>query len=351
MEPLRLGVIGCGVIGPTHLQGAQESPLIEITAVADLIEERASGAAERFGARKVYREGDDLIEDPDIEAVALALPACGRTRLALHAFEKGKHVLTEKPVATNAAEVERMIAARGSLVAACCSSRYRFTPSARAVTDFIASGEMGPIRIMHSRAISPVGKAPESIPPTWRLRKKENGGGILMNWGCYDLDYLLGITGWTLKPKTVFGQTWRAAPQFASYIVPDSDAETYAAALVRCEGGTVLTYERGEYVPARGQSAWQIVAEKGTLQLFMTVTEGKKIVYDTSSPADGVISRTIWEGAEDGGPILAGPVQDFAAAIREGSQPQTTLENALIIQKITDAVYASAERGSAVEIG
>jgi len=126
MNPVKLGVVGCGVIGPTHMAAAVSSPLLELVAVADLIDERAQAAASKYGAAKVYREGADLIADLDIEAVVLAFPAKGRTELGLLALANGKHLLTEKPVAMNAHEVKQLIAAQGDLKAACCSSRYRF---------------------------------------------------------------------------------------------------------------------------------------------------------------------------------------------------------------------------------
>src|SRR3712207_1875484 len=108
MEPLRFGVIGCGVIGTSaHLPDATRSPLLDVVAVADLIEERASGAAERFGVRTAYRSGDELLDDERVEAVALAMPAQDRFPLALRALAKGKHVLLEKPVARSIAEVEQ----------------------------------------------------------------------------------------------------------------------------------------------------------------------------------------------------------------------------------------------------
>ena len=88
---------------------------------------------------KVYRAGADLVQDPDVEAVALAFPAGRRTELGLQALASGKHLLTEKPVAMNAGEVRRLIGAQGDLTAACCSSRYRFMEGAQVATDFIAS--------------------------------------------------------------------------------------------------------------------------------------------------------------------------------------------------------------------
>jgi predicted dehydrogenase len=350
MEPVKLGVIGCGVIGPHHLAGAAESPLIEVVAVADRIEERGKAAAEKFGVSKVYLEGDDLIDDPDIEAVVLALPACGRGSLALHAFSKGKHVLTEKPVGMSAAEVQQMIAAKGDLVGACCSSRYRFPEGAEKATEIIASGVLGDLREVHFRCFSPAGPPPQSPPPPWRLKKAMNGGGFLCNWGCYDLDYMLGITGWSLKPKTVFARTWTVSPIFEPNVAPGSDAETHFTALIACENGTTISIERGEYMPIRAEDSWQIIGTTGSLRLHMLPNDPKQIILDKAVYEQGIVTEVVWEGDEDNSKVHAGPVRDFAAAIREKRAPRTSLEQALIVAKITDAVYASAAKGTSVEV-
>jgi len=350
MNPVRLGVVGCGVIGPTHMAAAAESPELDLVAVADLIEARGRAAGEKFSARRVYRSGAELLDDPEVEAVVLAFPAGKRTRLALQALAQGKHVLVEKPVAMNAGEVRQMIAARGNLVAGCCSSRFRFLDGARVAADFLASGGLGDLRVVRCRNLAAGGPPPETPRPDWRLTRALNGGGYLVNWGCYDLDYLLGITGWTLKPRMVLAQTWTVPPQFQSHIAPGSDAETYYIALIRCEGGAVISLERGEYMPARSEDAWQIVGTKGSLTLKMTWGSPKAIVHDDTTSERGVATQTLWQGEEDNSRTSSGPVTDFAAAIREGRSPATTLERSLVLQQITDAIYASAAAGRAVEI-
>lgn len=350
MEPVRLGIIGCGVIGTAHAQFSTQSPNVKVAAVADLIPERVKNIADRFDIDKTYADGDALINDPEIEAVTLALPAVWRTPLALRALAKGKHVLIEKPVAMNAAEVERLIAARGALTVACCSSRFRFLPSAQAATAFIASGALGELRVVRARAIGAGRKPPAKMPPPWRLIRALNGGGILMNWGCYDLDYLLGLTGWKLEPETVLAQTWTVPPAYESHIYPGSDAETHFVALIRCASGAAITYERGEYVAATGEDVWQITGSQGSLHLNMLAAKGKRLILDRASSEEGVISETLWEGDEDGNIPTYAPIQDFAAAIREGREPETTLEKALVVQKISDAIYASAASGRMVEI-
>jgi len=350
MDPVRLGVVGCGVIGPTHMATAVESPSLDLVAVADLIEDRGRAAAEKFAVPKVYRAGADLVEDPEIEAVVLAFPTGERTKLALQAFANGKHVLLEKPVAMNAGEVRQMIAARGERTAACCSSRFRFLEAAKAAAECIASGALGDLRVVRCRAIGACGEKPQTPRPEWRLKRALNGGGFLVNWGCYDLDYLLGITGWTLRPRVVLAQTWTIPPQFASHAAPGSDAETHYAALIRCDGGTVVTLERGEYMPAHSEDAWQIIGTKGSLTLRMTWENPKRLIHDDTTPDGGVVSKTLWEGEETPSATRTGPVTDFALAIREGREPMTTLERSLVIQQITDAVYASARTGGAVAI-
>jgi len=351
MQRIKLGVIGCGVMGVRHVKAAQDSGEFEVIAVADLREQLAKDAAAKHSVPKVYGNGDALLDDSEVEAVVLAMPAFARTPLALHAFRNGKHVLTEKPVAMNAQEVERMIEARGKLTAGCCSPRFRLTQSAEAATAFVATGALGPLRVVRCRALSAAGKPPQATPPAWRLKKSLNGGGILLNWGCYDLDYLLGITGWTLKPKLVLAQTWTVPPQFESHIAPGSDAETYFTAFIRCESGTVITFERGEYMPAQADGQWQIVGTKGSLKLTMTAPGAKRaIIHDDTTTQDGVITKTLWEGDDNYGAVSDLLIRDFAAAIRERRQPKTGLEQSLVVQKISDAIYASAEQGRTVEI-
>lgn len=350
MKAVRLGIIGCGVIGGYHLGAARKTGLYELVAVADPVEERVRKAARDCGVKKSYSSGAALLEDSDVEAVILALPTNIRTELAMKAFANGIHVLTEKPVAMNTAEVRQLIKARKKLIAGCCSSRFRFLPGNEAAADFIATGALGDLRMMQCRCIDAAAPEPEKSPPAWRLIRAINGGGLLMNWGCYDMDFLLGITGWTVKPEVVLAQTWKVPPVFKPNVAPGSDAETYYTALIRCAGCAVLSMERGEYMPAQNDCGWHMVGTKGSLTLNMSPGAPKKLVFDEGSTEKGVVSKVIWEGEERSEMIISGPVKDFALAIREKRQPRTSLENALIVQTITDAIYLSAERNKAVKI-
>lgn len=351
MEPVRLGIIGCGVIGSgTHLPTATQSPLFEVVAVADLIEERVKAAAEKFGIDTIYDSGARLLEDERIEAVILGMPTGVRTPLAFEALAKGKHVLLEKPVAINADQVRELISARGDRVVGCCSPRYRMQPSAHAAAECVAGGALGDLRVVRARAVIAAGAAPKNTPPPWRVSRTLNGGGILVNWGCYDLDYLMGITGYRLKPKSVLAQAWPLAPHLSARVAPGSDAENHFIALIRCEDGAVISFERGEFVSAATDEAWQILGSKGSLRLRMLPGKEKQILLDESDAETGVSTRTLWQGDDDHRTMNAGVLEDFARAIRERRPPHTSLERALVLQQITDAIYASAASGRAVEI-
>ena len=347
---VRFGLIGCGFIGRYHAQAAADSSAIDLVAVADLRHETARDVARQHGVPNAYADAESLIADESIDAVVLAMPAHIRTALALKVFAAGKHLLTEKPVAMNSQEVETMIAARGDLVAACCCSRYQFLKATSAVTECVASGALGPLRLVRCRAARAAGPPPQHPPPPWRLSRSLNGGGIMSNWGCYDLDYLFGITGWSLQPQTVLAQTWSVPPAFADYAAPESDAETHVTALIRCQDGIAISYERAEMVAAQNELAWELIGDNGSLRLQMTPAEDGRMTHFSADATTGTASTTLCAADEDHAKVHAGPINDLAAAIRDGRPPQTSLERALVIQRITDAIYASADRGVAVAV-
>ena len=350
MEPVKLGLIGCGVVGSRNLADAQRCSGVELVAVADLREERRAYAKAQ-GVDRIYEDGRGLIDqDREVDAVIIAYPAAARTAIALRAFARNKHVLVEKPVAMSSREVETMIRFRGDLTAACFSSRHRMCASADAATDLVASGALGALRSLHVRVHLEAGPAPGSSPPPWRESFSMNAGGILTNWSCYDLDYILGIAGWRFYPRTVLGQYWRCIPTYADRVAPESDADSFFTALAIGRDGSALTIERGEFMPAHAQSAWQIVGTNGSLTLGMVSKEDVKIVHDTPDPAGGVTQRVVYEGDEPEPNGNRRVIEDFAESIRGKHAPATGLEQALIVARISEAVYESAHSGKAVEI-
>jgi predicted dehydrogenase len=348
---LNLAIIGCGVIAQYHLRALAKMKTARAAIVCDLRPELAQKAAADFGVPRWSSQADEVLADPTIDGVILALPAFARTALAIKAFKQGKHVLTEKPVAMNAAEVRAMLAVQGDRIGACCSSRYRAFESARVATEFLRSGGLGPIRTITCRGINQPGPTPKATPPVWRLRRDLNGGGIFVNWGVYDLDYLLGLLDFKLTPQYALARTWQVPPAFSAYAAPGSDAETHLTGLVTFAEGCVLTYERAEASTLPAGSIWVIGGEKGSLSLQMLKAKAANVVLVEPDPATGTRTRVLWEGDESQLTIEHdGVVFDFVDAILEKRAPRTSLQNALLFARIADAFYASADSGKPVPV-
>lgn len=342
---LNIAVIGCGVIAQYHLRALAKLTTARAAAVCDVRPEIAQKTAAEFNVPRWTTAAAELFADPSIDAVILALPANLRTALALAAFQQGKHVLTEKPVAMNAAEVRALLAVQGDRVGACCSSRYHYFASARAARAFLRTGALGPLRTITCRGVNPAGP-PFQNPPAWRLRRDLNGGGIFVNWGCYDLDYLLGLLDFKLTPRFALARTWQVGADYRAYAAPGSDAETHLAALVTFAEGCVLNYERAEFSTLPPDNRWQITGERGTLTLQMLKAKAANIVLTEPDAEKGTRTRVLWEGDES--PLTSehdGVVFDFVDAILQRRAPQTSLQNALLFARIADAIYASAASG------
>ena len=345
---LNIAIIGCGVIAQYHLRAVAKLTSARVIAVCDVRTDVAQKTAAEFNIPHWTASASELFADPSIDAVILALPANLRTALALEAFKNGKHVLTEKPVAMNAAEVRAMIAAQNGCVGAVCSSRYHFFRSARAARDFLRTGALGALRTITCRGVNPAGP-PFKNPPAWRLRKDLNGGGIFVNWGCYDLDYLLGLLDFKLTPQSALARTWQVGAPYTAYAAPGSDAETHVTALITFAEGCVLNYERAEFSTLPPDNHWQITGERGTLSLQMLKAKSANVVLTEPDTEKGTRTRVIWEGDES--VLLSeheGVVADFVEAIQQKRKPQTSLPDALLFARIADAIYASSASGKPV---
>ena len=222
---------------------------------------------------------------------------------------------------------------------------------ARCVTDVIASGVLGPLRLVRSRGVDAVGPLPKTPPAAWRTTRSINGGGILVNWGTYDLDFVLAVTGWSLEPREVLAQTWPVAPHLAAHLAPGSDAECHAAAFIRCDGGPVIMLERGEYTAAETESFVEIIGTSGSLRDTMFPVNGTwSVIHSTATPENGLVSKTLWTAGKDDSVLDGNPTEDFIAALRDRRPPMTDVKQAMVITKITDAIFASAESGACVSL-
>jgi predicted dehydrogenase len=190
-EPLRIGVLGAARITEKSLIGPARTTGHRLVAVAARDRARAEAYAAAHRVERVADSYADLIADPEVEVVynPLANGLHGPWNLA--ALEAGKHVLSEKPSASNAeeaAEVREAAAKAGTVFME--AFHYLFHPVTRHLHELLASGELGELRHVETLVAIP---APPDSDPRWSLGL---AGGAVMDLGCYSLHAQRMLAPW-----------------------------------------------------------------------------------------------------------------------------------------------------------
>lgn len=182
-----LGIIGYGGMGGWHHSSiAEKVPEIAVKGVFDIRQEALDKAKEN--GLIAYESLDALLADPEIEIVTIATPNNFHRPLAIRSMEAGKNVISEKPVALNAAELEDMIAASkrtGKLFSV--HHNRRWDKDYLMVKAAIESGEIGTPYFIESRV-----QGSRGAMHGWR-GYKVNGGGMVLDWGVHMLDQLVQL--------------------------------------------------------------------------------------------------------------------------------------------------------------
>lgn len=193
MKAVRLGVVGLGVMGENHCRDIQNIEGARLTAVCDLRKEVAMAKGAEFGA-EAFTESGEMLASGKIDGVIIATPHFDHTRVALEAFTRGVHVLTEKPVGVHVMDIQKMIDAYqealrrfpGLLFAAMFQQRTK--PAAIKIKELIDSGELG--KLIRASWIVTTWYRPQCYFDAggWRATWAGEGGGVLMNQSPHQLD-------------------------------------------------------------------------------------------------------------------------------------------------------------------
>ena len=157
-RPLRIGILGAARIAPTALVSpAREVPEAEIVALAARDETRAQRFASKHGIPRVHRDYAALIDDPEIDAIYNPLPNSLHCEWTLRSLEAGKHVLCEKPMASNADEAERMAEASEKAGRVLVEAfHWRYHPLAARMKAIVDGGELGAVRHLEAALCFPL---------------------------------------------------------------------------------------------------------------------------------------------------------------------------------------------------
>lgn len=110
-DRIQIGIIGAGGIGNEHMKGFQATPGAVVTAVTDVYQPLALERAKQYGIPNVHATYQELLQDPRVDAVVIAVPNDVHAPIAIEALQAGKHVLLEKPMAMNAASAKEIVKA------------------------------------------------------------------------------------------------------------------------------------------------------------------------------------------------------------------------------------------------
>lgn len=350
---MRAAVIGCGFQGRLHVECLQRIAGVEVAAVADVDPRRMNEVADRFGVPGRHAGYRELLDSGRFDLVTICTMPVHHAGMTIAALEHGSHVLCEKPLALNAEEGAAMVdAARRAGRTLAVGFNMRFTPNARAISDFIANGRFG--RPVYTRAW-----ARASQIPWWgeHYRKEISGGGALAATAVHFLDLALHFAGFP-EPTLASASAARLFPKKRGGTAPDSEAarrftaEDLISAHVRFANGFWLDLD-GSWIDNRpsvgGTPSWDYsldaIGENAQARfdpLSIFVEDGKGEVVD-ALPA-GAPSDVSFP------PSVAALIADVVGAIRDGREPLVTGEQALVVQRVVDAIYASAAAGREVVV-
>ena len=323
--PLRLAFIGCGFITDVHSRQLRALGSGVVTAYASRDRAKADAYCQRFGGTRGYGDYASALDDPAIDAVVVAVPPRFHLDLTLRALGAGKHVLVEKPAFLRLEDYEVVRAAQasaGRVVLVGENDHYK--PLAVTLRRLLADGVIGEMVFAHFTTLAHRLKTAED----WRNDESMAGGDAFFEEGIHWL-HLAGSLG----PSIVTAHGYRPP---ASRTGPDRRAKSLMVAF-QYDNQAVGSLYYSREVPSllRGLRLSKLFGRDG----IITFESNGAFVLARGRGWP----RVILPGVRDIRGYQA-MYRDFASAIREGRQPEMSLERAMADQRLMDQIYASLDR-------
>ncbi len=335
-ERVRIALVGCGAIARAHWRGIRyHAPLIEVTAVVDADPARAAAMAERTGA-PAFPSLSAALAEGDFDAVDLMLPHDLHEPAAIAAFEAGKHVALEKPMAPTLDACARiMAAAEASGRVFMVAEQSQFWPDAIRIGELLAAGAIGDVIWARAFFFDPLRRDPAD-PLPWRFRLARAGGGICIDGGAH---WIRPLRMWFGDVAEVLATTHRH--------VAGMEGESRAHAIFRFENGVTATFDallsEGPGAPTEDfritGAAGEIVSERGG--------PGRLLLYDAAHP-DGEVVLDSLDGRRD---AFGVELDEFSRAVLHGAPLTAGPADSLGELRTALAIYRSARSGGWERVG
>ena len=343
---LRFGMIGCGSASLPVCEALAALPDVELVAVHDVNLDLAEDLGQRFGCRTVETL-DDLLADPTVDVVYTAVPHSLLAPLTRKVLEAGKHVLTEKPLATSLEEVDRLITLAASRkLALGVFYEMRYAPAHALARELIRSGAIGRITGVQIQTLidKPLsywqsGYGNRSLNP-WRGMKAQAGGGVVLMNTSHLLDALLYVTDLTVT--RVSGEM--------DTLSSNVEVEDLAAATLRFDNGAIGSLIAGAHMHgARGEERCFIYGTEGQIRLPDPYGRDDLQVYVKREWED--LAPDHWHSIPmESVPVYQRAIADFSRAVRSGDCVPIDALAARRVLAVVLAIYQSAAEHRMISI-
>lgn len=334
-QGVKLAILGAGVTGKAHAQGAKEIGGFKIVAAADRIPDRLASLTSQFSIPLAVDDADKLTCDPTIDAVCVCLPTHLHAPVAIAALKSGKHVLIDSPPAPSTKDAHHIAkAAQKSGKVLLYSSIRRFGSAEQSARQAIEKGYAG--KIYHARA---TWLRARGVPrgTGWYHDPILSGGGAAIDLGLPLIDLLMHLLNDT--PASVYATTHSTLTQLP--------VEEAATVIIHFAGGATAEISvawAGNQPASQIGTSCRLSGETGAIDL-----------YTPQGP-------TIYRGFTDQGESKSMPMKQpksagylalmrhFKECIAGKATPVTGAETGVAWMQIMDAVYKSAESGKVVRV-
>jgi len=337
----KVGLIGCGGMGNHHANVLSRMDGVELVAVCDIVEEKATRLGEKLKVRTCI-DFRDLLDD--VEAVWICTEPFKRRDVVITCAAAGKHIFTEKPICVALSEADEMIAAaRQAGVKYMLGYVLRFTEPYRTLHDTLASGELGELVTCWTRRYMPF-----DMSSRWYGDQKLSGG-VMLDFGSHDCDWLRWIGG---DVKTVLAG--------ARTVRPTMKAQEHGQVLMMFAAGGMGTFDVSwssylseSSVGVVGTAGAMIVGRDGKVR--KKVGDADEQIVDIQAAMDVDPSGKV--GAKDAsGKIKAvgrrgETIQEhFFRCLRDDVEPLTSAIEGRKTLSVIKAAHLSAKRGGCVDV-
>jgi predicted dehydrogenase len=319
-QPLRIGVLGAARIVPNALiRPARLVPGVQVVAIAARDPQRARAFAQQHLIPRVHNSYAALIHDPELDAIYNPLPNSLHCEWTIQALQAGKHVLCEKPMASNALEAERMAQtaqATGRMLVEAFHNRYH--PLLLRMKEIIDHGELGSTQHLAAHFCT-ILRRWDNIRYHYAL-----GGGATMDLGCYTVNLLRYLAG--AEPTVVRAQARLLRPQVDRWMEADFCFADGRTASMSC----ALLSLRLLRISA------QVVGEQGTMQVSNPILPHWFYRLQVRTAQGTRSERVVGEAT------YVHQLRAFAQMVRGGPPMPTDATDAIANMRVIDAIYERA---------